>query len=328
MVFGVSRGDFPQDLLEFERWFKSERDCREYLSRVRWPEGFVCEECGGKQAWRAQRGRYKCQGCRKETTVTAGTLFQDSRKPLHVWFRALWHVTNQKNGTSALGLQRALGLGSYTTAWLWLHKMRRAMVRPGRDRLSGRVEVDETYVGGETPGLRGRSGVGKTLVAIAVQEKGAGIGRIRMNCVGDASKVSLHGFIQSCVEPGSTVHTDGMDSYKGMVALGYTHQISVLHGRGASAATELLPRVHLVASLLKRWLLGTHQGAVSSAHLAYYLDEFTFRFNRRTSTSRGLLFYRLVQQSITLDSIPGTKIFGGKSFPTTRGSGRWCQLNT
>jgi transposase-like protein len=309
------RGDYPKNVLEFETWFKSESDCREYLRRVRWPEGFVCPQCGAKKAWRAQRDRYKCQVCHQETTVTAGTLFQASRKPLHVWFRALWHVTSQKNGTSALGLQRALGLGSYPTAWLWLHKMRRAMVRPGRDRLGGRVEVDETYVGGEAPGLRGRSGDQKSLVAIAVQERGLGIGRIRMKCIADASKVSLHSFIQSCVEPGSIVHTDGFDSYKGLTAFGYTHEISVLRGREASAATELLPRVHLVASLLKRWLLGTHQGAVSPAHLAYYLDEFTFRFNRRTSTSRGLLFYRLVQQSIAMDSIPGAEIFGGEKIP-------------
>jgi predicted RNA-binding Zn-ribbon protein involved in translation (DUF1610 family) len=216
----MSRGDYPKNVLEFERWFKLARDCREYLTRVRWPEGFVCPGCGGKKAWRAQRDRYKCQDCHQETTVTAGTLFQDSRKPLHVWFRALWPVTNQKCGTSALGLPRALGLGSYTTAWLWLHKMRRALVRPGRDRLSGRVEVDETYVGGEAPGLRGRSGAEKSLVAIAVQEQGSGIGRIRMNGVADASKVSLPGFIQSCVEPGSIVHTDGLDRYKGLVTFG------------------------------------------------------------------------------------------------------------
>ena len=242
----------------------------------------------------------------------AGTLFQDSRKPLGFWFRALWYVTNQKSGASALGLQRTLGLGSYATAWLWLHKMRRAMVRPGRDRLNGRVEVDETFVGGEVHGLRGRSGAGKSLVAIAAQAQGRGLGRIRMRCLPDASKAALHAFVRQTIEPGSVVHTDGWDSYKGLAALGYAHEVSALKGRGASAATELLPRVHLVASLLKRWLLGTHHGAVSPEHLDYYLDEFTFRFNRRTSASRGLLFYRLIQQAVALRPVVSADLFGGK----------------
>lgn len=234
------------------------------------------------------------------------------RKPLLFWFRALWQVTGQKNGASALGLQRALGLGSYTTAWVWLHKLRRAMVRPNRDRLSGKVEVDETYVGGEVTGLRGRSGAGKSLVAIAVQAKGASMGRIRMRTIPNASKATLHAFVRQTVEVGSVVHTDGWDSYKGLGPLGYQHCVSTLKGHGASAATKLMPRVHLIAALLKRWLLGTHQGAVSPEHLDYYLDEFTFRFNRRTSASRGLLFYRLVQQTVAVEPITAAAIFGGK----------------
>lgn len=304
--------DYPKNLWEFERRFRTEADCVEYLIALRWPGGFRCPSCGHEHAWPVRGARYKCRSCRRETSVIAGTLFQDSRKPLGFWFRALWYVTNQKSGANALGLQRALGLGSYATAWLWLHKMRRAMVRPGRDRLHGRVEVDETFVGGEVHGLRGRSGVGKSLVAIAAQAQGRGLGRIRMQCIPDASKAALHAFVQQTIEPGSVVHTDGWDSYKGIDALGYEHEISALKGRGASAATELLPRVHLVASLLKRWLLGTHQGAVSPQHLDYYLDEFTFRFNRRASASRGLLFYRLIQQAIALSPIVGADLFGGK----------------
>jgi transposase-like protein len=309
---------YPKTLWEFERWFKTQADCVDYLIKLRWPNGFVCPSCKNERAWLIRGDRYKCRTCRRETSITAGTLFQDSRKPLRFWFQALWHVTNQKSGTSALGLQRALGLGSYPTAWLWLHKMRRAMVRPGRDRLRGRVEVDETLVGGEVSGLRGRSGVGKTLVAIAAQERGRGLGRIRMHCIPDASKATLHAFVQKVIEPGSTIHSDGWDSYKGLNSLGYKHEITVLKGRSASAATELLPRVHLVASLLKRWLLGTHQGAVSPHHLDYYLDEFTFRFNRRNSASRGLLFHRLVQQAVCLDPIVGDSIFGGKLPPKTQ----------
>jgi transposase-like protein len=213
----------------------------------------------------------------------------------------MWWVTSQKTGSSALGLQRILGLGSYQTAWAWLHKLRRAMVRPGRDRLSGRVEVDETYVGGEEPGRRGRPAAGspKALVVIGVEEDGRGSGRVRMRHVSKASKVHLQGFVQEAIEPGSLVHTDGWSGYAGMEALGYRHRVSILKENA-----EALPRVHRVASLLKRWLLGTHQGAVSHEHLEYYLDEYTFRFNRRKSRSRGKLFYRLAQQAVAVHPVP------------------------
>jgi transposase-like protein len=209
----------------------------------------------------------------------------------------MWYVTSQKNGTSALGLQRVLGLGSYQTAWTWLHKLRRAMVRPGRDRLAGWIEVDETYVGGWEEGKKGRSRGEKSLVVMAAEVVGHGIGRIRLRIIPDASAVSLHPFIESSVDLGSTIHTDGWKGYTGIEKKGYDHELSLLRGRPQDA-NKLLPRVHRVASLLKRWLLGTHQGAVEPQHLAYYLDEFTFRFNRRTSESRGKLFYRLMQQAV------------------------------
>jgi transposase-like protein len=215
----------------------------------------------------------------------------------------MWYVTNQKVGVSALGLQRVLGLGSYQTAWTWLHNLRRAMVRPGRDRLAGEVEVDETYVGGVEPGKRGRSRGSKALVVIAAQVDGEGIGRIRMRQIADASSDSLLPFVQEAIEPGSTVITDGWEGYEGLRDLGYKHKARVISGSGKTASA-LLPRVHRAASLLKRWLLGTHQGAVSREHLDYYLDEFTFRFNRRRARARGLLFYRLVQQALLVDPAP------------------------
>jgi transposase-like protein len=247
--------------------------------------------------------RLECGDCGHQTSVTAGTIFQDTRKPLVLWFRTMWWVTSQKNGTSALGLQRVLGLGSYKTAWTWLHKLRRAMVRPGRDRLTGRNEVDETFVGGLEEGVRGRQTETKALVVIAAQEDGAGIGRIRMRRIADASAESLESFIAENIELGSVIHTDGWPGYGGVAAKGYVHQVTVLTGKKQSAS-ELMPLVHLVASLLKRWLLGTHQGAVSREHLDYYLDEFTFRFNRRNSKSRGKLFYRLVQQAVAVEPVP------------------------
>lgn len=216
------------------------------------------------------------------------------------WFRAMWYVTSQKNGASALGIQRVLGLGSYKTAWAMLHKLRRAMVRPGRDRLKGAVEVDETYWGGEEEGVIGRLTEDKAIIAVAAEEDGRGIGRIRLRCVPDLTKASLHGFIRDSVESGSTVRTDGLNAYLGLD--GYIHDRQVQ--RRQAEGEHLLPRVHRVVSLLKRWLLGTHQGAIGYEHLDYYLDEFTFRFNRRTSASRGKLFYRLAQQAVQVSPAP------------------------
>ena len=268
-----------------------------YLAALRWPAGFVCPACGGTQAWETTRGLRHCRQCGKQPSVTAGTLFHRTRLPLPVWYRAIWHVTSQKYGTNALGLKRVLGL-SYETAWQWLHKLRRAMVRPGRDQLAGCVQVDETYVGGrKKPGKRGRGAAGKTLVAIAVEDKSPkGIGRIRLQVLPNAAAASLKRFTSATIAPGSVIATDDWGGYGSLASWGYTHRV-------LPSKELVLP--HLVASLMKRWLLGTYQGAVKSTHLAYYLDEFTFRFNRRTSRSRGKLFYRLVQHALLVGLVPG-----------------------
>lgn len=292
--------DYPRTLAEFESRFSTEEDCRDYLFRLRWPDGFLCPRCGKDKAWPHRVTLLRCAHCDYQASVTAGTVFQDTRKPLTLWFRAMWFVTSQKNGGSALGLKRVLGLNSYQTAWVWLHKLRRAMVRPGRDGLSGWVEVDETYLGGLEEGAAGRRHIDKALIVIAAEADGKRIGRIRMRAIQDATAGSLHSFVMDCVAPGSTVHTDGWQGYQGLDRLGYDHEVTVLRGNRKDSS-KLLPRVHLVVSLLKRWLVGTHQGAVSHAHLPYYLDEFTFRFNRRTSRSRGKLFFRLVQQAVATD---------------------------
>jgi transposase-like protein len=244
-----------------------------------------------------------CKGCGHQTSITAGTIFHGTRSSLRWWFQAMWWVTAQKNGASALGLQRILGLGSYETAWTWLHKLRRAMVRPGRERLTGRVEVDETYLGAEEAGIRGRGALTKALIVVAAEQAGRRIGRIRLRHVPDASADSLQGFIDEVIEPGSLVHTDGWVGYDRLKAHGYRHRITFLSDH-PEPAHDLLPRVHLIASLLKRWLLGTHQGAVRPAHLDYYLDEFTFRFNRRRSRHRGKLFFRLVEQAVQVEPAP------------------------
>ena len=312
--------DYPRTLMELEQRFSSEEACREYLWALRWPEGFVCPRCSSGEQWVATRGRRVCAGCGYQATVTAGTIFERTRTPLVLWFRTIWWVTSQKNGASALGLQRVLGLGSYETAWTWLHKLRRAMVRPGRDRLSGRVEVDETYWGGVEEGVHGRQTESKALIVVAAQEDGKGIGRIRMRRVADASAASLQPFVVDTIEAGSLVHTDGWEGYHDLKEKGYRHKVTVLQGKRKSAS-ELLPRVHRVVSLLKRWLMGTHQGAVSHKHLDYYLDEFTFRFNRRNSRHRGKLFYRLLQQAVAVGPMPYARIVNGvheaKATPTT-----------
>ncbi len=295
--------DYPRTIEEFEKRFASEEDCWEYLVNLRWPDGFRCPGCGGERASLIRATLFQCYGCRRQTSVTSGTVFQDTRKPLRTWFRAMWYVTSQKNGASALGLQRVLDLASYETAWTWLHKLRRAMVRPGRERLSGWVEVDETLIGGSEEGVSGRQMLRKTWVVVAAQVDGPGIGRIRMATIPDCSAASLHPFVVDCVEPGSVIHTDGWKGYLGLEEKGYKREVTPVKGNPKDASV-LMPRVHRVASLLKRWLLGTHQGGVAYYYLPYYLDEFTFRFNRRKSNSRGKLFYRLVQQTLSTTPKP------------------------
>ena len=298
--------DYPTNLLEFEKRFATEQACRQYFKELRWPDGFRCPNCGNQKAWRTKRDLYHCEDCGAQTSLFAGTIFQGTKKPLQLWFRAMWHITNQKYGANALGLQRILGLGSYHTAWTWLHKLRRAMVRPGRDRIKGIIEVDETFIGGKRPGKRGRGASGKELVVIAAQKDGRKIGRIRLQHVPDASADSLENAVNKNIEPGSIVQTDAWQGYNGIGKLGYTHEVI---REGSEVGENLLPKAHLVASLLKRWLLGTYQGAVRPLHLEYYLDEYTFRFNRRTSGSRGKLFYRLVQQAAVIDHVFSKDIY-------------------
>ena len=297
--------DYPKTIIEFQERFATDEACLRYLESFRWPDGFICPNCGHDKKWQTNDGLYKCRKCRRRTSVTAGTIFHDTRKPLRLWFEAMWHITNQKYGANALGLQRVLALGSYHTAWLWLHKLRSAMVRPGRDKLSGTVEVDETLVGGKHSGKRGRGAEHKILVVIAVEDKGGksgkGIGRIRLRCIPDASADTLVKFISANIVSGSRIRTNGWASYPRLKSVGYDHEV---------VESRELIIAHLIASLLKRWLLGTYQGAVRPSHLDYYLDEYTFRFNRRSSASRGKLFYRLVQQAIMADPIAGQQIAG------------------
>ena len=297
-------------LAEFEQRFATEGACRAYLARLRWPTGFCCPQCTTSGSWTTTRCLLMCRRCGYQASVTAGTIFHRTRLPLQDWFRAMWWMTDQKHRPSALGLQRLLGLGSYRTAWLWLQKLRHAMVRPGWDRLGGQVEVDETYLGAVEVGAGSRHLRSKALVAIAAQIDGKGIGRIRLRRIPAASTSPLVAFVKHAVKPGSVVITDGWEAYAGLKQEGFKHRPRVISG-SSKTASALLPRVRRVASLFKRWLLGTHQGALSREQLDSYLDEFTFRFNRRTSRYRWKLFYRLVAQAVAVESVPYARLLAG-----------------
>ncbi len=318
----VAGRDYPRTWEQFLDWFADNAACIEYLEDIRWPEGYVCPCCGvADEAYRTSRGRLICRHCRHQGTVTAGTVFDKTRTPLQSWLAAVWYITNQKQGVNALGLQRVLGLGSYQTAWAMLHRLRRAMIRPGREQLSGLVEVDESYVGRSIatkgPAVKrakkhaNQAILRHTIVAVAVEIKPPkGFGRIRLRRVIDTSQTSMLPFVKDSIEPGSVIQTDGSWAYRSLSKNGYRRQKTVMRGSPDPAHVSM-PGVHRVAALFKRWLLGTHQGAVKPAHLDYYLDEFTFRFNRRTSRSRGLLFYRLLEQAMLTEPVTYSKITGG-----------------
>ncbi|NOT23078.1 MAG: IS1595 family transposase [Nitrospiraceae bacterium] len=290
-------------LAEFERRFATEGACRDYLARLRWPNGFCCPQCMTSGSWSTTRSLLMCRQCGYQASVTAGTIFHRTRIPLQDWFRAIWWMTDQTQRLTASGLQRLLGLGSYRTAWLWLQKLQRAMVRPGLDRLEGQIEVDETYIDGVTTRESSRYQESKALVAIAAQVDRKGIGRIRLRRIPAASASPLIAFVKYVVEPSSVVITDGWEAYAGLKQAGFKHRPRMISPT-EKAATTLLPRVQRVALLLKRWLMGTHQGTLSGEQLDSYLDEFTFLFNRRTSRYRGKLFHRLVAQAVAIESSP------------------------
>lgn len=293
---------YPRSLGEFQAWFRTDADCLDYLEWLRWPDGFVCPRCGHLGGWKLADGRLECAACGARTSPTAGTIFDRTRTPLTVWFTACWLFASQKDGISALSLKRLLEIGSYQTAWAMLGRLRSVLVRPGRERLAGAVEVDETYFGGEESGLAGRQKGKKVLVGVAVERaEPKGFGRCRMAPLRDASAASLRAFLTDNVEPGARVITDGWRPYRPATAELYVHERLV--GASQANASKLLPGVHQLASLAKRWLLGTHQGSVDAAHLPGYLNEFVFRFNRRRSRSRGLVFYRVLELAAGHDPV-------------------------
>lgn len=297
--------DLPGDLPGFLERFGTDDQCRAYLFAALWPAGFRCAGCGHGRAW-AHKARliYECAACGKQHSLLAGTIFEQTKTGLAKWFLAIYLVTSSKGGISAMELRRQMGFGSYQTAWTWLHKIRKAMVRPDREPLAAHIEVDETYVGGPRPGRPGRGAAGKTKVAGAVESgrgkaRGRRLGRLRLAVVPDVSARSLEGFLATAVARPATVATDAWSGYGGLAAAGYDHAPLNLSATWGDASLRL-PAIHLVFGLAKRWLLGTHHGAVSKKHLAAYLDEFVFRFNRRTAKRLSHRFARVIEYAVQI----------------------------
>ena len=310
---------YPLDTKMFNDVFIDDASCLEYLVKIRWPDGYVCPDCQAHgQAWLLGKGKIKCRKCRHVHSALSGTVFQDSHTPLLTWFRIMWHICLQKNGYSALSLQRSLGF-SYPTAWLCLHKLRKAMVRPGREKLSGVVEVDEAYVGGKCEGRHGRGAFGKNIVMVAAERKKSGngrpvIGRARLLVIPDVTAGTLADAVGELAEKGATIVTDAWRGYAKLPEKDFTHVVSRQGRKTADTPFDSecmieedspLPNCHRVISLLKRWILGTLQGSVGKEHMQDYLNEFVFRFNRRSSKARGMLFWRLMQ--IAVDCAPTTR---------------------
>jgi transposase-like protein len=301
--------DYPRTYQEFRSWFLDDVACKRYLADLRWPDGFSCPRCGCGTSWPTARGLWMCAECGLKTSATAGTIFHRSHSPLSTWFAAVWFVTSQKNGLSAKGLQDALGFGSYETAWAWLHKLRRAMVRPDRDLLDGVVELDQSFLGGQSTGKKGGSS-DKVPVTIAVERTPRGrLGRVRLEVAEAPGALDMVDFACDVVAPGATIHTDGARMFTRLADQGYRHQATP--GYKADNLDAVMPGPHLVSSLLKRWTAGTLHYRLSHRHLPYYLDEFTFRFNRRNSKARGMLFYRLLQQAVDTDPHPLNELIRG-----------------
>lgn len=307
--------DFPETATEFDARFATEEDCWEYLYRKRWPDGFLCPNCSGREGWQLTRGRLiECAACGRQTSVTAGTVLHRTKKPLQMWFKAIFLMSTLKTGVSAKALQRLLGM-TYKVAWAWTHKLRAAMATRPKERLQGRVEIDEAYIGGHEELMHGRQhGEKKAIVVVAVEDLGDPSGRVRLEAVPDASGRSLVPAVETNVAPGTTVHTDRWLGYVPLRKRDYRHLAEVA---GVKDAAQRFPHVHRTISLLKRFLLGTFQGSVSRKHLQSYLEEFEFRFNRRATRRATRIADALFERVVSTLPHPYFMIVQGRA-PTAR----------
>lgn len=284
--------EYPQNYRELLKHFSTEEACFDYLASIRWRDGFVCSACGGKKFWRSKRLQWICTDCKFHSRVLAGTLFQDTKLPLSLWFQMIWWFMGPKNGVSALALQQNFGIGSYRTARKFLCKLRSCTVMPTRSPLCGVVEVDQAFLGGVN---------NKEIVVIAAEKRGVATGRIRLMHLNSEKAAQIQGFIMETVELGATIVSDRHKSYPTIVEKGYAHEAKkkpYFWEEVDGDDERLLPRVGRVASLLKRWYYGTYHGRIEKQNLQSYLDEFVFRFNRRTSGSRGLVFHRMLESAV------------------------------
>ena len=288
--------DFPKNEAEFDERFSTEQACYEYLFKNRWPQGFICRRCEHRTYWKSSRGLYICCKCEHQHSLTAGTILHSSKKPLRCWFKAMWWFTTRKSGINALTLKELLGFGSYSTAWSWLHKLRSCTVCTERKKLSGKVEVDEFYLGGQHSGKRGRGAEHKSVIVAAAEKKGRKLGRIRLQVSNDCSFDSIDPFMLKNIDQKSLVITDGWSSYTPVEKKGYTHQ-RVLQNK-AEDKSSVLPGINLIASLFKRLVIGTFHGRCDRKHLQHYLNEYTFRFNRRATKYVGKRFMRICEQAM------------------------------
>jgi transposase-like protein len=311
----VPRPSFPKTLRQFQSKFATEEACERYLAACRWPEGFVCPRCGDRRAYDlVKQRRWQCASCRHQVSLTAGTVLHRTKIPLTHWFWAAYLMTTDKRGISALLVQRQLGLSCYETAWMLLHKLRRAMVNVAREPLYGEVEVDETWVGGEQAGLRGSrqlKGRRAALVLVAVEKRGRGSGRLRMKVIQDFKGKTILAFLNQNISPGSTIYTDGLKSFDGLTNAGFKHiaRTQPLRSELRKGAKSAVPLADRAIGNLQQWLIGTYHG-VSKPQLQVYLDEFVFRHNRRKTPAAAfqtLLGLGTGRKSTMYEQIRGAK---------------------
>lgn len=311
----MARPPFPTGLRQFQRQFASEEACQEYLTTCRWPEGFTCPRCGHRRAYpMVKHRRWRCVACRHQVSLTSGTILHNTRTPLTLWFWAAYLMTTDTRGVSALLLQRQLGLRRYETAWMMLHKLRRAMVNAAREPLHGEVEIDDTWIGGPQAGLRGSrqlKGRRAALVLVAVEKRGKASGRLRMTVIPDFKATTLNAFIQQNLTPGSTVYTDGLKTFTGLPEAGFRHitRTQPLRIDLRKGAKSVVPLADRAIGNLQQWLIGTYHG-VSRSQLQVYLDEFVFRHNRRKQPMAA--FQTLLGLGTIRTPTPYRRIRGGR----------------
>jgi transposase-like protein len=288
----------PATFPDVIRMFSTEQACREHLLHLRWPSGYDCPRCGGAEAAVNTDGLAECSNCRQTASLTKGTIFGHSHVPMVAWFQAIWWLSGQQNGSSALGLKNVLGLGSYQTAWKMLKKIRQVMVYSEFDSLRGIVHIDEVYMGtrSDYDSDGGRAGR-QALVLVFVQERNHETGRVRFKLIPDADAASLESAVQEVVEPGSTVRTDAWEGYAGLSGLGYEHEVV---RSSADVGDNPIAWCYHEISQLRQWLSGTYRGTVGKRYLSDYLDEYTFRFNRRNLEHRGMIFHLLLQNAVSM----------------------------